>query len=214
MAMGLSAGAIGLIGAVAPTVIGGLMGGKGSSGPQQQTSSKQELDPRMQQLLYDGNYDGKGLLGDVERLRKQQMGQGGLNPMQNAGLEMQRMALMDPRYTQGYDQMRNQGASLMSQPVAGNPFSNGYQGGTNFTPNRPAGQNAPPVPNLGMGTQQQTAPAPAYAPIQSAPTPAPMAAPESKPMDKTSLQQYLDELLAQREQVALMSQPANYGDGR
>lgn len=81
----------------------------------------------MRTLLYgDGN--GGGLLNDTDALRRQQMGQGGLNDMQRSGLEMQRQTLMSPQYTQGYDQMRNMGSQLMGAGVAGNPFANGGNG--------------------------------------------------------------------------------------
>ena len=179
----------------AVSVVGGaLVGGSGSQGPQTQQTQTNQIDPRMAKLLYG---DG-GLLSDTESLRKQQFAQGGLNSMQRAGMEMQRQSLMDPRYTQGYDQMRNQGASLMGQPVAQNPFSNGYQGGTNFSPQRPAGQSAPAVPNLGMGGQpaQNPATAAAYQPI---PQMQPMAMPAPVAQSDTSaLDDYMKKLEQQK----------------
>ena len=112
-------------GAVAGPLIGGLLGGK-SSGAQQ--SQKQELDPRIQAMLYGNGGEDRGLLNDVNDLRKKQLAQGGLNPMQRAGMEMQRQNYMSPQYTQGYDQMRNMGSQLMGAGVAGNPFANGGSG--------------------------------------------------------------------------------------
>ena len=108
-------------GAVAPALVGGLLGGKKTEAAQTQ---KQELDPRMQGLLYGGNGD-NGLLNDVNDLRKKQLLQGGLNPMQRSGMEMQRQTLMSPQFTQGFDQMRSMGSQLMGAGVAGNPFNNG-----------------------------------------------------------------------------------------
>jgi hypothetical protein len=107
----------------------GVVGGALNGGSSQ--STQQTIDPRVAKYLYGGE-GGGGLLNGVNNLQAQQAGQGGLNPMQNAGLEMQRQALMDPRYSQGYDQMRTLGGGLLGQGVAGNPFAAGYQGGGNF----------------------------------------------------------------------------------
>lgn len=96
-------------------------GGSGSQGGQ---TTQNTLDPRIAPYLYGQSGQG-GLLGNVNNLYAQQSGQGGLNPMQNAGLEMQRQTLMDPAFTQGYGQMRNLGAGLLSHGVAGNPFTGG-----------------------------------------------------------------------------------------
>lgn len=122
MAFGLSAGAIAAIGSVAAPVIGGLMGGQetGATETRQQT-----LDPRMQGLLYGNGGNDNGLLNDVNDLRKRQLAQGGLNPYQTAGMEMQRQTFMSPQYMQGYGQMRDMGSQLMGAGVAGNPFSGG-----------------------------------------------------------------------------------------
>jgi hypothetical protein len=191
---GMSAGT--LIGAVAPAVVGGLLGGKESSTSAQQ---KQELDPRMQSLLY-GNYTGGGLLGDVNKLSKQQLGQGGLNPMQNAGLEMQRQTLMDPRYSQGYEQMRNSGASLLGSPVAGNPFAQGYTGGPNFNvPQRPQQQSQQQYqmnPSL-LAAQTPIGQSQAASPVTPPTTPQPA-------MDQATLDQYMDEWRARREYASLL----------
>lgn len=115
---GMSAGTV--LSAVAPAVIGGLMGG--SSGGNSATQSTQnQLDPNLMPYLYGQG----GLLGGVNGLYQQQAAQGGLNPMQLSGLEMQRQTLMNPAFTQGFDQMRSLGSGLMSQGVAGNPFTGG-----------------------------------------------------------------------------------------
>jgi len=207
----------GIVASVAAPVIGGLMGGQSSGGQQQ---SKQELDPRMQKILYGGDGD-TGLLNDVNELRKKQLAQGGLNPMQTAGLEMQRQTLMDPRYTQGYDQMRQQGSSLMGQKVASNPFSGGYQGGTNFSPNLGMTGGANGSQPQGMPQMQQqplyqqnSAMAGAMQPM-SAPSantaPAPQSQPTPSPMDDM-LRQLAEERLAYQRTDGQGTR--NYGGGR
>lgn len=106
---------------IAAPIVGGLLGGQGSSQQQQQ---KQELDPRIQGLLF-GDSNGPGLLYDVQRTYQNQMASGGLNPNQTAGLEMQRQTLTDPSFTQGYGAARNLGLGLLGQGVASNPFTSG-----------------------------------------------------------------------------------------
>jgi hypothetical protein len=106
-------------GMIASSLLGGLLGGS-SDANSATTTQQAQLDPRMADYLYGGG----GLLGGVRNLYQQQIGQGGLNPMQTAGLELQRRTLMNPAYTQGFDQMRNVGAGLMGGGVAGNPFGN------------------------------------------------------------------------------------------
>ena len=117
-----------LLPALAGPVIGGLLGSQSSGNTQ---TAQQSLDPRIQAILYGSGAD-KGLLGDANALRQQQLSTGGLNANQTAGLEMQRQSLLSPQYTQGYDQMRNVGSQLLNAGVAGNPFANngnGYIGG-------------------------------------------------------------------------------------
>jgi hypothetical protein len=112
--------------AVAGAVVGavGSMANSGSGGINSSSlTAQQMIDPRMADYLY-GNGLG-GLLGGVNNLYNLQNSQGGLNPMQTAGLEMQRQTLMSPGYTQGYDAMRSMGMGLMGQGAAGNPFSGG-----------------------------------------------------------------------------------------
>lgn len=112
----------GAVAGAAVGVVGGMMKDDGG-----QQTQKQELDPRMQAILY-GNGSSPGMLTDIDALRKQQMAQGGLNDMQRAGMEMQRQTLMSPQYTHGFDQMRSMGSQLMGGGVAGNPFANGGNG--------------------------------------------------------------------------------------
>lgn len=115
-----------ILGAVAPSLIGGLMGGKGSGST---ATQKQELDPRVQGLLF-GGYDGSGLLGDANNLYKSQNANGGLNQYQRAGLEGQRQFLTSDGYSQGYNAMRDLGMGLLGGGVASNPFTSGPRSGT------------------------------------------------------------------------------------
>jgi len=114
----------GAIGGAAVGVVGSYLTKDNQGGFSEQKS----IDPRIAQYLYGTG----GLLGGVHNLQAKQTGQGGLNPMQNAGLEMQRQTLMSPEYSRGFDQMRTLGGNLMGGGVAGNPFAGGYTGGANL----------------------------------------------------------------------------------
>lgn len=110
--------------AVAGAAVGGLLGGGGSSS----SSTSNKIDDRLAPYVY--GKDGKGgLLSDVQNLYRQQMGQGGLNEMQRAGMESQRQVYASPQFTQGYDAMRSMGMGLMGGGVAQNPFTSGGMGG-------------------------------------------------------------------------------------
>ncbi len=110
-----------LAGAVATKVLNGKSGGGG------QSTQKVEIDPRIEPYIY--GKDGKGgLLGNVNDVYQQQLLTNGLNPMQTAGLEMQRQALLSPETTRLWDMQRQAGASLMGGGVAPNPFSAGVVG--------------------------------------------------------------------------------------
>ena len=106
------------------SVLGGLLGGGGSSSSQQSN----QIDPRLAKYIYGENGKG-GLLGDVQSLYRQQMGQGGMNDLMRGGLESQRQVLTSPQYTQGYDAMRSLGMGLLGAGVASNPFTSGGMGG-------------------------------------------------------------------------------------
>jgi hypothetical protein len=94
----------GIVAAVAPAVIGGLMGSKGQQSSQ---TVKQEMDPRMVPYIF-----GQG-------------GQGGL--LSGAQGQMQRST--SPERMAQLDMMRQQGAGLLGGAVAGNPWFTGYGGG-------------------------------------------------------------------------------------
>lgn len=109
-----------MFGEILGSVVGGLLGGGGSESSQ--TSKK--IDDRLAPYVY--GKDGKGgLLSDVQSLYRQQMGQGGLNEMQRAGMESQRQVYASPQFTQGYDAMRSMGMGLLGGGVAQNPFTSG-----------------------------------------------------------------------------------------
>lgn len=103
----------------------GAIGGLSSGGNTKTTS--QTMDPRLAQYLFgqDGN---SGLMADAASVYKQQMAQGGLNPMQTQGLNMRAQYLNSPQYKQTFDQMQQVGTGLLSAPMAGNPFTQGKQG--------------------------------------------------------------------------------------
>lgn len=153
MSMAVIAGAItpGLVGSMAAPLIGGLLGG--SEGAKGQTATTQQtLDPRIAKYLYGANGEG-GLMGNTNDLYQKQLAAGGLNPMQNAGLEMQRQAYTDPRYSQSYSNMRDVGMGLMNGGAAGNPFNQGGRMG--------------PAQNLGFAAPQTQQQAPMQAPQQT-----------------------------------------------
>jgi hypothetical protein len=189
MSFGLTAAQVGLIGMGAGALAGGSSGSNSAT-----TTQQNQLDPRMADFLYGGG----GLLNGVRNLYQQQIGQGGLNPMQTAGLELQRRTLMNPAYTQGFDQMRNVGAGLMGGGVAGNPFGNTMgqpqqqmpADGRAMIPTAPGRANS--LGFLGdaiRNTYQPTDPlAAAYQPIQQGQ--APMQAPVSSPLVDDMIKKY------------------------
>jgi len=201
MALGLSAAAWGAIGAIGAPIVGGIMGGESSS-QGTTTTQKQEIDPRIAQYLYGGS--GGGLLGGINSLYQQQMSQGGLNPMQQSGLEMQRQTLMDPRYAQGYSQMRDVGMGLLGGGVAGNPFT----GGGGIPPMQmpssgvPSGGAPPGLPGgpAASGNRMYAHGVPAADPATGAPTTYPAA--QGNPLEaaNTPIQQQIALFLQQMQQ--------------
>jgi len=155
-------------GMIASSVLGGLLGG-GSSSKGQTTTQTQSLDPRMQEYVYGGN--GKtGILPYASSLFAQQAANGGLNDMQRQGLNTQYNYLTSPAFTQGYDQMRSLGSTLMGAGVAGNPFTGGGRSyGLMSAPQTPqvSYQSLPSLlsttsalPNYGGAYQAPATPAP------------------------------------------------------
>jgi hypothetical protein len=99
-------------GVVASVGVGLLTSGMGSSQSQSQSTQK-TMDPRMTPYVFGDGTQGSGLLG---------MTQSQLQRAQSP--EMQGM----------WGNMMNRGQQLMGGSIAGNPFSAGYTGGTNFGP--------------------------------------------------------------------------------
>lgn len=148
-----------LLTSLAGPVIGGLLGGSGSK---QEQTSKQTIDPRMDPYIYGAN----GSLPAAQQWFT--ANKSGMNGQMQQGLNNQasQYAASKP----GFDTMQNLGLGLMGGGVAGNPFSQGYSGGTNFAPQgrtNMAGTNQP--------TAQQTAYTPAV--FDSAPVTAPSSTP-------------------------------------
>jgi hypothetical protein len=150
-----------LLTSLAGPVIGGLLGGSGSKSSQTQTNT---IDPRLAEAIYGSN-------GSVPAAQDWfSKNKSGMNSQMQQGLTNQasQYAASKP----GFDQMQNLGLGLMGGGVAGNPFSQGYSGGTNFAPmgrSNTAGQNQPQA--------QQTTQAYTPAVFDSAPVTAPSSTP-------------------------------------
>ncbi|MBI3349730.1 MAG: hypothetical protein HY020_21285 [Burkholderiales bacterium] len=98
--------------------------GAASGGGTNTATTQSRIDPRMEPYVYGTGYgDPNSILG--AGLQYWQQNKTGLNPTMQQGLDMQRNALTDPAYGQAYTQMRNVGQGLLSQPIAGNPFTSG-----------------------------------------------------------------------------------------
>jgi hypothetical protein len=98
------------------------------------------MEPRMDAYVYGtGPGDTNSLLGAAQQWFNQN--RSGTNADMTAGMDMLRSLYTSPQYQQGYQDMRNTGQGLLSQGVAGNPFTNGGMAGLlgNFTPT-PRGQ--------------------------------------------------------------------------
>jgi hypothetical protein len=154
-----------LLTSLAGPVIGGLLGGSGSKSSQTQTNT---IDPRLAEAIYGSN-------GSVPAAQDWfSKNKSGMNSQMQQGLNNQasQYAASKP----GFDQMQNLGLGLMGGGVAGNPFSQGYSGGTNFAPQgrtNMAGTNQP--------TAQQTTQAYTPAVFDSAPITQPAAQTNSTP---------------------------------
>lgn len=174
------------------SVLGGLLGGGGSESSQ--TSNK--IDDRLAPYVYGKNGQG-GLLGDIQKLYQQQMGQGGLNDMQRAGMESQRQVYASPQFTQGYDAMRSMGLGLLGGGVAQNPFSTG-QASLNQRPMMGGQQQMPqqmqPIrPNTNM--QYQTYQPQATPAMQAMNTPIPSVGQYQATQPQAPSAQSVDEMI-------------------
>lgn len=155
-----------LLTSLAGPVIGGLLGGSGSKS--QETTKVNQIDPRLEPYIYGAN----GSLPAAQDWFT--ANKSGMNGQMQQGLTNQasQYAASKP----GFDQMQNLGLGLMGGGVAGNPFSQGYSGGTNFAPQgrtNMAGTNQP--------TAQQTTQAYTPAVFDSAPITQPAAQTNSTP---------------------------------
>lgn len=115
-----------IIGAVAAPLVGGLLGSKGNSsssgGAVTQTNS---IDPRLVDSIYGKN----GVVPSAQDWYAKN--KTGMNPMMLQGMDNQWNQANASH--QGFNQMQNLGMGLMGAGMAGNPFSGGYTGGTNFS---------------------------------------------------------------------------------
>lgn len=92
-----------------------------SSGAKE-TTQKQEIDPRMQALLY-GNGKSPGLYGQAQALYN--ANPSGMNDRMRQGLDTQYNYLTSPQYMQMMQQLMSTGGNLMGRGVAPNPYSKG-----------------------------------------------------------------------------------------
>ena len=158
-----------LLASLAGPLIGGLFGGQKSQG--QSTTQKSEIDPRLADAIY-------GKSGSVPLAQKWlAANQSGLSPQMQQGLDNQASQYASSKG--GFDHMQNLGLGMMRGGVAGNPFSQGYSGGTNFGgtgPSNTAGGNQP-MQQMPQGMPQ--AYTPAVFDQQPQPQQQPMAQPQS-----------------------------------
>jgi len=82
-----------------------------------QSTQKQELDPRMQEMIYGS--------GGLFSRAKDVSNRPAINDRMRQGLDTQYNFLTSPGYSNDYQGLRSAGNSLMSRGVAGNPFSRG-----------------------------------------------------------------------------------------
>lgn len=142
---------LGLLASLAGPLIGGLFGSQKSQG--QSTTQKNEIDPRLADAIY-----GKG--GSIPAAQDWfSKNRTGLNPQMQQGLTNQASQLASSKG--GFDHMQNLGLGMMRGGVAGNPFSQGYSGGTNFNgtgQSNTAGGNQP-MQQMPQGMPQAYTPA-------------------------------------------------------
>ena len=184
-----------LLTSLAGPVIGGLLGGSGSKSSQ---TTSNTIDPRLADAIYGSN-------GSVPAAQDWfSKNKSGMNSQMQQGLNNQasQYAASKP----GFDQMQNLGLGLMGGGVAGNPFSQGYSGGTNFAPQGRTNMAGTNQPTAQQTTQAYTPAvfdnAPVQAPV-STPTAAPTAAPEDELMKWMRNQAMMQK--SQQEQMEAMT---------
>lgn len=109
------------VGKVAAPIIGAVAGAASGGGTNTATSQS-KTDPRLDPYIYGD----QGYLKALQN--KYNANPSGINPLMQQALDIGTANLTDPQYAQTYQNMRNFGNGLLSQPLAGNPFTNG-QGG-------------------------------------------------------------------------------------
>ena len=156
------------IASLATAGLGAYSALKGGSGGANSGTTQKEIDPRLQNYIYGP--DGKGgLLGDTNAIYN--TGKGGMNQQMVDGLNRQYSVYSDPGNAAGYQNMASMGQSLMSNGVAGNPFTQGGPGagllsnikGLQRSGTGPGGMSNPPPSTQGgpsplfsgNGVQQQ-----------------------------------------------------------
>lgn len=105
--------------------LAGLIGaglGAASGGGDNVATSQSKTDPRIDPYIYGDD----GYLKALQA--KYNANPSGINATMQQGLDIGKANLTDPQYAQTYQNMRSFGNGLLSQPMAGNPFTNG-QGG-------------------------------------------------------------------------------------
>jgi hypothetical protein len=138
-------------GMIAATVLGGLLGGGGN---ETSGTTQARIDPRLDDAIY-------GAGGSIPAAQDwYTQNKSGMNGAMLTGLNNQYAQLNAS--PQGYNQMQNLGMGMMGAGVSGNPFANGYTGGTNFSGS--TGGNGGSV----SPSRQQYAPAAFSAPAGSA----------------------------------------------
>lgn len=100
--------------------IGGAIAG-GLGGSTTNTATQQsKTDPRIDQYLYGTGFgDPNSVLGAAYNQFK--ANPSGINPTMQQGLDLQRAALTDPAYSQGYQQMRSIGQGLLGSVGQSSP---------------------------------------------------------------------------------------------
>ena len=120
-------------------VLGGLLGSKKEETTQTATKS---MDPRMDPYIFGPGGVVPSAYDWWDKNRS------GLNPQMVEGLNT--IYAQNKASKQGFDMMQNKGMELMGGPIAGNPFTRGYSGGTDFgTPQGSVGTggaNSAPAP--------------------------------------------------------------------
>lgn len=113
------------------------------SGGAKESTQKQELDPRMQGLLY-GDGKSTGLFAQAQSLYN--ANPSGMNDRMRQGLDTQYNYLTSPQYMQMMQQLMSTGGGLMGRGVAGNPYASRGSMGFGSQQGQPQNYLAAPRP--------------------------------------------------------------------